>query len=66
MAANLEAAGARQGLAEDQASAVVEGFEGLRIELVQAALLTPWLGAGGFDRSTPGGSLTKYAVQPAA
>jgi hypothetical protein len=63
--ADLEARGAGE-LAEDQAGPVVEGLEGLRVELVQAALLAPGLGVAAIDWSATGGSLTKHSVQPAA
>jgi hypothetical protein len=66
MAAELEAAGARKRLAEDQAGTVVEGFERLGIELVNAAPLTPGLGTTTFRRSPSRGSLAKNAIQPAA
>ena len=49
MPAELETSGALQGLAEDQAGPVVESFERLGVELVDA-VLTPWLGGAGFDR----------------
>jgi hypothetical protein len=63
--AELETAGALQGLAEDQASPVVEGFERLGVELIDA-VLTPGLGCAGFDRAPSRGTLAKDAVQPAA
>jgi hypothetical protein len=66
VAAELETAGALEGLAEDQASPVVESFEGLGIELIDAALLTPGLGCVGFGRPSSRGSLAKNAIQPAA
>jgi hypothetical protein len=66
VAAELEAAGAWERLAEDQASPVVEGFERLRIELVHAALLATGLGAAAFGRPPSRGSLAKDAIQPAA
>ncbi len=66
MPARLEAGGARQGFTEDQASPVVESFEGLRIELVEATLLAPGLGSGAFGRSPSGMRLTEDAVQSAA
>jgi hypothetical protein len=47
--AELETTGALQGLAEDQAGAVVESFERLGVELIDA-VLTPGLGGAGFDR----------------
>jgi hypothetical protein len=47
--AELEPAGALQGLAEDQAGPVVESFERLGVELVDG-VLTPGLGRVGFDR----------------
>lgn len=50
VAAELEAAGSWKRLAEDQASPVVESFERLGVELVDAALLAPGLGCGGFGR----------------
>jgi hypothetical protein len=49
VAAELETTGALQGLAEDQAGAVVEGFERLRVELVDA-VLSPGLSGVAFDR----------------
>jgi hypothetical protein len=49
MPAELETPGALQGLAEDQAGPVVESFERLGVELVDA-LLAPGLGGAGFDR----------------
>jgi hypothetical protein len=66
MAAGTEAAGARKGLAEDQAGAVVERLEDLGVELLEAAALSPGLGVGAFRRPTPGGSLANDAVEPAA
>jgi hypothetical protein len=48
--AKLETAGALQGLAEDQAGPVVESFERLGVEIVDAALLAPGLGGAGFNR----------------
>jgi len=63
--AELEAAGAGEGLAEDQTGSVVESFEGLRVELVQSALLAARLGRGAFGRPAPGGSLAKDALQAA-
>ncbi len=65
MTAELETTGALQGLAEDQASPVVEGFERLGIEIVDAGLLTPRLGGAAFDRPPSRGSLAKNAIQPA-
>jgi hypothetical protein len=47
--AELETTGALQGLAEDQASPVVESFERLGVELVDA-VLAPGLRSAGFDR----------------
>jgi hypothetical protein len=64
--ADLEATGALQGLAEDQAGPVVKGFERLGVELVDVGLLTPRLGGAAFDRPPSRGSLAKNAVQPAA
>jgi hypothetical protein len=64
VAAYLKAAGAREGLAEDQAGPVVESFEGLRIELVGGVLATG-LGRRGIRR-TPTHGLAENAVQPAA
>jgi hypothetical protein len=49
--AELETTGALQGLAEDQAGAVVESFERLRVELVDA-VLTSGLGRAGFNRAS--------------
>ena len=49
VAAELETPGALQGLAEDQAGPVVESFERLGIELIDA-VLAPGLGGAGFDR----------------
>ena len=49
MPAELETTGALQGLAENQAGPVVESFERLGIELVDA-VLAPGLGGAGFDR----------------
>ena len=49
MPAELETTGALQGLAEDQAGPVVESFERLGVELIDA-VLTPGLGGAGFDR----------------
>lgn len=49
MPAELETTGALQGLAEDQAGPVMEGFERLRVELVDG-VLPPGLGGAGFDR----------------
>lgn len=49
MPAELETTGALQGLAEDQAGPVVESFERLRVELIDA-VLAPGLGGTGFDR----------------
>lgn len=66
MPAELEAPGPGEGLAEDQAGPVVEGFKGLGIELGRGALLAPWLGACSFGRPASGGSLAQNAVQPAA
>jgi hypothetical protein len=66
VAADLEATGARKRLAEDQASPVVEGFERLGIELVDAAPLTSGLGAAAFRQPASRGSLAKDAIQPAA
>jgi hypothetical protein len=50
VAADAEPAGALEGLAEDQASPVVESFERLGVELVDAAALAPGLGCAGFGR----------------
>jgi hypothetical protein len=66
VAAELESSGALQGLAEDQAGPVVEGFKRLGVEIVDAGLLTPGLGGAGFDRPPSRGSLAKNSVQPAA
>jgi hypothetical protein len=66
VAANGEATRAREGLAEDQASAVVERLEYLGVELLEAAALAARLGVGAFRRPTSGGSLANDAVEPAA
>jgi hypothetical protein len=63
--ANLEASRPRKRLAKDQAGSVVESFERLRVELVDA-LLTPGLGGVAFGRPPSRGSLAKNAIQPAA
>jgi hypothetical protein len=49
--AELETTGALQGLAEDQAGPVVEGFKRLGVEIVDAGLLAPGLGGAALDRS---------------
>jgi hypothetical protein len=66
VAAKLEAAGAWKRLAEDQAGPVVEGFEYLGVELVDAAPLTSGLGTASFGQAPSPGSLAKDAIQPAA
>jgi hypothetical protein len=47
--AELETSGALQGLAENQAGSVVEGFKRLGVELVDAVLASG-LGCAGFNR----------------
>jgi hypothetical protein len=66
VAAEGEAAGTRQGLAENQAGAVIERLEDLRVQLLEATALAPGLGVGTFRQSTPRGALANDAVEPAA
>jgi hypothetical protein len=63
--AQLETRGTGQRLTEDQASPVVESFEGLRVEIVDGVSLPPWLGCRGIRRPPTGGVLAENAVQPA-
>jgi hypothetical protein len=66
VAAQLEPPGPGKRLTEDQASPVVEGFEGLRVEVVHRVLLAAGLGRRSVSRAPSHGVLTQYAAQPAA
>jgi hypothetical protein len=66
VAVSSEAPGAGEGLAEDQASPVVESFESLSVQVVDSLLLAPWLGRGDIRRPASPRVLAQDAVQPAA
>jgi hypothetical protein len=63
--ARPEPPGPGKRLAEDQASSVVEGFECLRVEVVDGVSLASGLGRGGIRRAPTDGVLAENAVQPA-
>lgn len=65
MPAQLEPPRPGKRLAKNQASPVVESFEGLRIEVVYRVLLASGLGRRRIGRSPSPGVLTEHAVQPA-
>ena len=62
--ADAEAAGARQGLAEDQAGPVVEGLKSVSSSSIRCARARA--GWRGFCRPSSGGSLAKTPFEPAA
>jgi len=64
--AALEARRPWKRLAEDQASAVVERFERLRVEILEGVPLAPRLGSGAFGWAAPSRLVADYAVEGAA
>ncbi len=61
--AQLEPPGPGKRLAENQAGPVVEGFEGLRVQVVHPVLLAAGLGRRCIRRPPSNGVLSEHAVQ---